>query len=47
MEEKRIIEVNGIKMEVDLRNAKRIDQFKVGDSVKVLVKSYSEKTKLR
>jgi hypothetical protein len=34
--EKRIIEINGIKMEVDLRNAKRIDTFKVGDPVKVL-----------
>lgn len=40
-EEKTIIEVNGIKLEVDLRTAKRIDQFKVGDKVKVLVKSYS------
>jgi len=36
-EEKRIIEINGIKMEVDMRNAKRIDTFKVGDPVKVLV----------
>jgi len=36
MEEKRIIEVNGIKLEVDLRSAKRIDEFKVGDTVKVL-----------
>ena len=41
-EETRIIEVNGIKLEVDLRNAKRIDQFRVGDPVKVLVKSYSD-----
>ena len=39
----RIIEVNGIKMEVDLRTAKRIDQFKVGDSVKVLIKDYSDR----
>ena len=36
MEEKRIIEVNGIKLEVDLRSARRIDEFKVGDTVKVL-----------
>tara|TARA_Y100000296_G_C5180060_1_gene263699 strand:+ start:26703 stop:27176 length:474 start_codon:yes stop_codon:yes gene_type:complete len=41
METKRVIEINGIKMEVDLRNAKRVDQFKVGDPVKVLVKNYS------
>ena len=39
--EKTIIEINGIKMEVDLRNAKVIDNYKVGDTVKVLVKSYS------
>lgn len=36
-----IIEVNGIKMEVDLRQARRIDTFKVGDRVKILVKDYS------
>lgn len=35
-ENKRIIEINGIKLEVDLRSAKRIDEFKVGDTVKVL-----------
>jgi hypothetical protein len=39
--DKRIIEINGIKMEVDLRNAKRIDTFHVGDPVKVLDMSYS------
>ena len=35
-EEERIIEINGVKLEVDLRSARRIDEFKVGDSVKVL-----------
>jgi len=40
-ENKRIIEINGIKMEVDLRSAKRIDTFKVGDPVKVLDMTYS------
>jgi hypothetical protein len=40
-ETKRIIEINGIKMEVDLRNAKRIDTFKVGDPVKVLDMNYA------
>ena len=39
-EGKRIIEINGIKMEVDLREAKRIDTFRVGDTVKVLMKKY-------
>ena len=35
---KRIIEINGIKMEVDLRDAKVIENFKVGDTVKILTK---------
>lgn len=34
-----IIEINGIKMEVDLRSAKRIDTLRIGDRVKCLVKS--------
>ena len=29
-ENKRVVEINGIKMEIDLRYAKRIDTFKVG-----------------
>lgn len=41
MENKRIIEINGIKLEVDLSTAKRIDEFKVGDNVKVLKKGYN------
>lgn len=40
--EKTIIEVNGIKLEVDLRTAKRIDTLRVGDRVKVLLKEYSD-----
>lgn len=39
-ENKRIVEINGIKMEIDLRHAKRVDHFKVGDQVKVLIKEY-------
>jgi len=39
--EKRIIEINGIKMEVDLRDCKIVDQYRVGDNIKVLVKEYS------
>ena len=42
MLDKTIIEINGVKLEVDLRNAKRIDQFKVGDNVKVLIKQYGD-----
>lgn len=33
---KRIIEINGVKLEVDMRSARRIDEFRVGDNVKVL-----------
>ncbi len=39
MENKRVIEINGIKLEVDLSTAKRIDEFRIGDNVKVLQKS--------
>ena len=34
------IEINGVKMEVDLRHAKRIETIKVGTRVKVLSKVY-------
>lgn len=37
-----IIEVNGVKLEVDLRTAKRIDELKIGSRVKCLVKRYSD-----
>jgi len=37
----KIITVNGIKMEVDLRHATVIENFKVGDCVKVLIKNYN------
>lgn len=39
---KRIIEINGIKMEVDLRDVKIIENYKVGDNIKVLIKKYSD-----
>jgi hypothetical protein len=38
---KRVIEINGVKVEIDLRTAKRVDEFRVGDKVKLLRKSYS------
>lgn len=41
-EHKTIIEVNGVKLEVDLRHAKRVDELRVGDRVKVLKKGYSD-----
>lgn len=45
MDNKTVIEINGIKMEVDLRHARRVDNITVGTKVKVLVKgSYTEPT---
>jgi len=41
MENKRIIEINGVKLEVDMSTAKKIDEYRVGDNVKVLKKDYS------
>lgn len=36
-----IIEINGVKVEVDLREARTIDTLKVGDKIKLLKKTYS------
>lgn len=38
--EKTIIEINGVKLEVDLSTARKIEEYRVGDVVKVLVKEY-------
>lgn len=43
--EKHIVEINGVKLEVDLRTAKRIENYKVGDPVKVLTKHYGDNYK--
>jgi hypothetical protein len=45
---KQIIEINGVKMEVDTRHAVRIDTFQVGSKVKLLEKEtgYSTSTKV-
>lgn len=40
--EKRVIEINGVKLEVDLRHAKRIDEFRVGDRIKLLKKRWQD-----
>lgn len=45
-ENRRIVEINGVKLEVDMRYAKRIDEFKVGDTVKVLDRR-NDKNELR
>jgi hypothetical protein len=41
-ENTRIVEINGIKMEIDLRQAKIVENYRVGDSVKLLRKRYSD-----
>lgn len=41
MSDKQIIEINGVRLEVDMRHAKVIENYKVGDNVKVLIKNYS------
>lgn len=38
----REIEIDGIKVEVDLRSVKKIDVFKIGDNVKILKKEYND-----
>jgi len=43
-ENKRIVEVNGIKLEIDMRYARTVDQYRIGDPVKVLIKEYSSFT---
>lgn len=38
--EKTVIEINGVKLEVDMRYARRIEEMRIGDRVKVLKKVY-------
>jgi hypothetical protein len=38
----RVIEIGGIKMEVDMRHVKKVEHYKVGTNIRVLVKDYSE-----
>ena len=40
-EGKTVVEINGVKMEVDLRTARVVDTYRVGDTVKLLKKVYS------
>lgn len=42
MSDMRLIEINGVKLEVDMRTVKTVESYKVGDPVKVLVKKYSD-----
>lgn len=44
--EKRIVTIGGIKMEIDMRHAKVIDEYRVGSNIKVLIKdSYGDNFK--
>lgn len=40
--ENQIIEINGVKIEVDMRYARKIEAYKVGDRVKLLSKKYGD-----
>jgi len=40
-EQKRIVEINGVNIEVDLREAVTVDKYRVGMMVRLLVKNYS------
>lgn len=39
---KRIVEISGVKVEIDLQDAKVVENYKVGDNVKVLLKKYND-----
>jgi len=39
---KQVIEIGGVKLEVDMRYAKRVDTLHVGDPVRVMTKGYGE-----
>jgi len=43
--DKTIIEINGVKLEVDLRHARVIENYKIGDNVRLLVNEYGDKFK--
>lgn len=36
---KRIVEIDGVKIEVDMRTAKKVEEFRVGSPIKILVKN--------
>lgn len=41
-----IVEISGIKLDVDERSARTVESYKVGDRVKVLTKGYGESYKI-
>lgn len=46
-EQKTVIEINGVKMEVDLRHARRIENIGIGSRVKTLQKKYGDSYEVR
>jgi uncharacterized coiled-coil protein SlyX len=46
MPETRLVEINGVKLEVDLREARTVEQYRVGDKIKVLIKHYGDNFKV-
>ena len=40
--DKRIVEINGVKLEIDLSQARVVENYRVGDNVKVLIKKYTD-----
>lgn len=36
-----VVEINGVKLQVDLRTARRVEELRVGSKVKVMTKDYS------
>lgn len=38
----RIVEISGIKLEIDERTARTVESYKIGDRVKCLIKSYGD-----
>lgn len=39
---KQLIEINGVKMEIDTRYARRVEELRVGSRVKVLIQGYGD-----
>lgn len=46
MSETRIVEIGGVKVEVDLRTAKVVETYRVGDNVAVLAKGWGDDFKV-
>lgn len=43
---RRVIEINGVKVDVDLREASAVETLRVGDAVRVLTKDYASNYKV-